>query len=497
MITPQRKVAVVLATLFILLHSPALADFSANTLIGYFTGISLLPDSLSGMNYHDHPSQVLTGYGSFVEISSGNQEVVRSLTGVEKKVGYHDIVCGVKRLFPSERAGLYLSFSNRESVMSWPFSSEQVRAHERWKNDGLGAAGAIRVGDSVTAGLSVKTQTGGTGNGVQKTVEIAGDFPSGIKGRVRLNSSPAEWDMWLRFKNITQVFPAQIGYDVIEGDLSREMPWRTNLSFSARVFWLTTPSVFRGIPGRHAQVWSGDGGAYTVKVGKTDTAIGNVAVFYGEDEQSTDFGFWFNGSQYLQGVLDGKTSRWQIEVQPYRLKGLSFPLVKYDRVVTDMEISRGILDSWPFTPQQIEILGDKTWTFSGKGNLISDAGTLVWKKKTSQIALTYARLHIDYRLRITTRDHFSANPWEIIFGQRRYESDRTRYFDFSVVSYIKTFMFNRVAIDMGITQIIPLYHAKTETGGPAPEPPSFPKLKAARPDIIGGLSVGMRVRWMM
>ncbi|MFC1693904.1 hypothetical protein ACFL1R_10400 [Candidatus Latescibacterota bacterium] len=46
---------------------------------------------------------------------------------------------------------------------------------------------------------------------------------------------------------------------------------------------------------------------------------------------------------------------------------------------------------------------------------------------------SFIRTHLDYRLRIITRDHFSTEPMDMILGRKRLETDMTRYYDFASV----------------------------------------------------------------
>ena len=93
--------------------------------------------------------------------------------------------------------------------------------------------------------------------------------------------------------------------------------------------------------------------------------------------------------------------------------------------------------------------------------------------------------------------HLSANPMDIIFGRSRTETDRTRYFDFALVTYDKSFNFGMCDFDLCVRQFIPLFHSEKKIPGKAPVPPSFPKLKVSKPKRIGGLSFEVRVRWML
>jgi len=199
----------------------------------------------------------------------------------------------------------------------------------------------------------------------------------------------------------------------------------------------------------------------------------------------------------MRGSLDGDIYRFGIGTE---LNSVSvyLPDIIYRRVSTDLALSHGRLDSWPFTPTQIGIFGDKTWTFSGRGSIVSDAGLFSWNlSPSSRTSLAVVRVHPDYNIRITTRDHLSLNPLDMIFGRRRYETDRTRYFDFAHVSYWKNFKYGKFSLDFGISQFIPLRHSEEKKPSEAPVPPSFPEIKFKKPEKIGGFSFEVKGKWML
>ena len=172
------------------------------------------------------------------------------------------------------------------------------------------------------------------------------------------------------------------------------------------------------------------------------------------------------------------------------------PAVRYDRVFTDLDLTDGIVDSWPFTPKQIEIIGDKTWVFFGQGRFLSNSVDFNWKlPESSSLDIAYFRVYPDYRLRVTTRDHLSINPWEMIFGKRRVDTDNTRSYDFAAVTFGKEFKFDRFKFETGIRQLVPLRHVKTSIPGEGPEPPEFPKISLKRPKRFGGLSFWGSMRY--
>jgi len=61
----------------------------------------------------------------------------------------------------------------------------------------------------------------------------------------------------------------------------------------------------------------------------------------------------------------------------------------------------------------------------------------------SRVSASLLRVYPDYLILITTREHLSTELSGMLFGRRRAETDRTRYYDFASVAYHKNITLKR------------------------------------------------------
>ncbi|MBT4484940.1 MAG: hypothetical protein HOC71_14820 [Candidatus Latescibacteria bacterium] len=493
----NRNVRAVVFTAALLLSNKgsAQAEFSANALIGYLTGIPRLAD-FSGDGYkHEHPAGLADEYKPFIETTGIRHEVVRSLNGEKKNVVHGMTSLGFKQPLLSNRAGVYLSYADNQSSVEWPFSKDRLIVDESYGSGRICLSAFTSARKTLQAGITVGRQVRGGGDEYLQIIEVSGRIPTGVCGSVRYYSMPYEWGIGINYDNISKMLPSRFRYSGFESNISWSVAKNTCFTLSAGKRMIDTPKTFRGMPGKHAQVWDGNGDNWKVSVRRNVTRSFSMDVSYGKDAYSQEMDLWYNRSQYGRGILEGDTYSFEVKAKIGKAPRY-IPDILYNHISADLALSRGIVDSWPFTPKQIEIIGDKTWTFSGTGRIASDSGTFLYEiTPQSGAALSYVRVYFDYRLRITTRDHLSTNPMDMIFGRKRVETDLTRYYDFISVMYRKEFNLSFFPIAVGIQQLIPVRHAEKKIPGKAPVPPSFPKVRFARPKRFGGLSAWIRVKY--
>ena len=176
----------------------------------------------------------------------------------------------------------------------------------------------------------------------------------------------------------------------------------------------------------------GHAGGWTVGLDGLLTSQLAAAIGFGRDSVVGELGLWSGDSRYLRAFPALETIRFTVDFRPRGVHP-SAPDFGYVRTTTDARLSRGIADSWAFTPSQIAVLGDKTWSVFGTGALAADTVTMSWRCPLRP-ALSLVRLHPDYSFRITTRDHLSVNPFNMLFGTTRTETDHTRYADLAAVA---------------------------------------------------------------
>jgi len=491
------RAAVFAVALFFIRVVNSDADFSTNALLSYLTGIPALDDVYPGLTLsYEHPAELAHQYRPYVEITGKSQEVLRSLTGENKNIRHGLTSFGVKYPLLTDRAGMYLSFTDFRSSVSWPVSADRFSVKESYETGRMCLSVFASRGKNLRAGVTTGLQF----DSLIQSAEISGKFPHGFSGSLRYFSIPYDWGVDLSYEDITKRLYSRFRDSGLDGEITWSFRNDINITYSKKTRNIDTADKFNGIPDNHSQVWNGDGDGWELRGRKKlfgDTA---VTLNYGHEKLSGKLELLysdFTESQYMRGELKGHIYRFGIGTELNNVS-VYLPDISYRFVSTNLAISKGRLDSWPFTPKQIEIFGDKTWTFSGKGSIVSDAGIFSWNlSSSSRASLAVARVHPDYRIRITTRDHFSLDPWDIIFGKKRYETDRTRYFDFAHVAYWKSFRYGKFSLDFGISQFIPLRHSEEKKPSEAPVPPSFPEIKFKKPEKIGGFSFEVKGKWML
>lgn len=491
------RAAVFAVALFLSQSLNAAADFSTGGLLGYLTGLRSLPDYYAiNRALSEYPARLAEDNRSYFEMFGNWQDVFRNFSGTEKSLSHGAGAIGIKRSLLSNRAGVYLLYSERSGSVSWPFSKNRVRIREFYNSGNLLLSGFVspdrRIKAGFTAGKSVNR-----GNRFMHVAQLSVRPWRSVEFSVSFSSVPYDWGIEAEFENVTKTLFSRFRHDSVEGGLTVPLRGIADVTVRGQKGRIYTPGGFRGVPDSHAQVWEADRDRWQVSFSENVLPRVDLNAGYARDKIPGELGLWYNGSRYMRGKLDVSTHRWWLEAEGENAPR-HIPAVRYDRVATGLDLSRGIVDSWPFTPTQMEIIGDKTWTFSGTGSFVSNGCTFTWEtSEQSVLSTSFIRAFPDYSLRITTRDHLSANPWDMIFGNTRIETDRTRYYDFASVMYRREFTAGGFSIDAGIQQLIPLRHAETKIPGKAPEPPSFPKLRLARPKRFGGLSLWGRVRYYL
>ncbi|MFC1490165.1 hypothetical protein ACFL6K_03050 [Candidatus Latescibacterota bacterium] len=495
-LTSSLKNAVLLLVLSVLFPCKSPADFSTNALIGYLTGIPALSDYMTGSTSgQEHPAGLAEDISPYVSFAGNNQSVYRNFTGEKKRIGHSLMTLGVNYPIVKNTAGAYLSYTGNRSTLTWPFSNNRINVGESYNDQAAAITGYTKVFDHLRAGITTGKHIGNRGNSLLFIAEVSTYGFKKLNGSVRYYTKPYEWNLGIDYDTVTKNLPASFRSKGLEGSMSYVISDQLNVTLSGEKSGIDTPQDFPETKDQHAQSWKMDHRKWNVLA--TSSHIDGITLngSYGEDVLSGDLGLFYNSDRYMKGSLEGLVRRIQLGGQ--LTNGRRFiPALRYDRVSTELLLSDGVADSWPFTPKQIEIFGDKTWSFSGTGILTSDSGTFIWNlPPRSRLMLSYVRAHVDYNLRITTRDHLSANLFDMLFGRRRNETDTTQYYDFANLSYMRNFTFGRFSIELGISQLIPLYHKEKKVPGIAPEPPSFPELKLKKPENFGGFSFEFAGKW--
>ncbi len=492
------RATVISVALFFMNEAYAESDFTTNALVGYLTGIpSLYSPLYRSETDYEYPAELARDYKPYLEIAGNSQEVFRSLIGDKKYVNHGSAAVSLKYPLIQNRAGIYLSYNDYRSSVLWPFSDSRITLGESYES-GKGCFSAyVSVIENLRVGVTVGKQLVRNADSTLQIVEISGGIPFGLHCSLRYFSIPYNWGINMNYANIKKILSSQFRHYGYEGEITYPVKNIIEVILSGKKRSIDTSRDFRGVPNNHAQGWNVDGDGWQVRVRKTPVSGVAVIINYGRDTISGKLDLWYNNSQYMRGIIDSDTYRFGTGTEFNHIPRY-FPDFRYDRVSTDLTLRKGIAYSWPFTPKIYEIIGDKTWTFSGTGRIVSDSGTFSWKLPSmSWMEISYIRSHLDYSLRITTRDHLSTNPMDIIFGKTRIENDRTRYYDFALISYRKSLTFERFSTEFSISQFIPIYHSEKKIPGRAPVPPSFPKIRVEKPKYIGGLSFNVKGRLLL
>jgi len=489
------RAAVVAAALFFWRGGGAVADFSTQGLLCYLTGLRSNENFFgSGGNLIERPTLLKRESGSYFELYGSRQYVLRTLSGAEKNIGHGAGGFGYMHLFQSGRCGVKLQYYDRSSSISWPFSQNRVHVKEFFRSNELLVSGFVTDNDRATLGVTAGKPIAG-GSAWTYAVQLEGEIAQGVNVSLRYYSVPYDWGVDARFNGVTKTMFSEFQHSSFKFDAELTLLEFADVTLTGQQGKIATPGGFRGVPDSHAQVWSADRKSLGTTVREKAVPGVVLSVGYSREKIPGELGLWYDRSRYMRGKLDVDTHRLRFEGKLERARKY-IPAVSFDRVSTSLDLSRGVIDSWPFTPKQIEVIGDKTWTFSGSGSIVSNGVAFYWDiSERSNITTSFLRVYPDYRIRITTRDHLSQNPWNMIFGRRRFETDGTRYYDFASVMYRREFIVKSFSFDAGIQQLIPLHHAETKIPGKAPSPPSFPKVKFERPKRFGGLSVWGRMRY--
>jgi|GEM_PF-4164807 hypothetical protein len=486
------RAAVCTAALLLCLKSTARADYTPHGLLSYLTGLD------NGYRHGEiwaNPAMHLDDTGSYVEFAAIRRELYRTLRGPYKHAWDGAGNVAYKHVFRGGRTGMYASYANRKSLISWPFSNNRVRTKQAFDASDLFLSGFLSDGDRFTAGATLGKSYSRKRENILGAIQLSGKLPHGIRASLRVSSRPYDWSVEAGFQEVKKSLPARFRQDEIEGELMVSVRDYAEMTVTMIKSRIVTPGGFRGIADNHAQVWGSDRSRWYVELRDNSIAAIDLSVGYGRETLTGDFDLWYNGYRYLRSSMDADNSRFRITAEGERMPR-SFPSVRLDRVITDADMPYGSVDSWPFTPKQLEIIGDKTWTGYGTGRFTSNGCTLFWEiSELSNVSTSYARIYPDYDLRIITRDHISSNPLDMIFGRSRDERDITRYADFASLLLTHEFVTGSITIDTGVQQLIPLRHVKKRIPGKAPAPPTFPDFTIKKPTRFGGLSFWLRIRY--
>ena len=476
-------------TLFFILLCPADADFSARGLIYYLSGIDVVPRGISSVLDRSYsPAGLAGGEQSFYEVTGLQQEVFRNIKGCYKRIGQSLFAAGYKHELKKDRSGVYIAFTDNRSAMSWPFSNNRVRVREKFNSGNISLSGYVRDKKHLRAGITIANRGLYGSNKWLGIVQAAGNLSHWMKWNVRYSSIPYYWEVKASFKGITKSFPSEFRHKFVDGSIvvsSRIL----DVTVLGKKGDISTSTGFTGIPDNHVQVWSADSDSWGIKVGEKIIPVVTIVGEIERDVKNGSLGLLYSGEKYMRGELECKSFHSGVNIlidtAPWYLPG-----IRFDRTHIDMRLSRGLLDSWPFTPKQIEVMGDKTWTFHGTGRLTSTSATLLWDSPNRyNISLSFIRLHPDWKIYITTRPHFFWNWWDILRGIKRVETDRTRSYDLAILTWSRSFNFSYANLVLGVSQLIPMGHKKNKQPGEAPVPPEFPKLKWKKPSSIGGTTI--------
>jgi len=489
-------VAVIAAALFHAFTGAAFADLSPRGIVAAVAGFD---DSLivhdPGYVLRHRPSSLIAGRGTYVETFVVRRETFRSFSGAEKNLLGGTGGIGLRHDILPGRAGLYIAWLERSGAASWPFSDGRVMAREYFRDGTAHVAGYGNIG-GVRMGMSAGVSATGGADRIERALDLAAPLPFGAALRVEYSLLPYEWGIRGTFKGIEQVLYAD--FTAERGEIALTAPAGP---YAAASLVLGHESLFtrpkdRALPGGHAQIWTGERMRWEAVV--RETCIPGVEASFGFGGAETDggLGLTFNGEQYLRAVADISADRFFVSAGPESAPGW-IPTVRFDRTVSEGALPFGYVDSWPFTPQQIAIFGDKTWTFQGHGNVICDGLTMHWRGLSiASPSLGWRRLHYDYRLKIIERDHFPfVDLWSWLIGRRRRtETDNLRYYDIAVLGCEGDFVHGRMAVTYGVEQFVPVRTITSpRPGKPAPAPPPVREiLKIKR---YGGMSFRFGVRY--
>ncbi len=490
MVEKALRVTAYAVTLFIISIPCPCADISTSALIGYFTGIPTLSDSFTGLTAHqEHPAACALERRPYIEFDGNRHEILRNLQGSGGTIANGLASIGVYYPLAKDRAGCLVSYLDNYKANSWPFLEDNFHAATSY-DTGRASVTLFTSGPRLfRTGITIGKQIRGDGDGLLYLFEIAGALPYGLSGTARYCTIPYDGGFDVSYESVTKLLPWHFSHTGYEGNLSWRLPKEFILSAALARKSIATPGNFRGHSHQHAQVWEGDGNAWSVKVEKRGFRGVDASISYGRDDLSGELGLWYNESHYLRSFIRGDIHRLSLETV-FPEQSPLVPSFRYDTVSTDGVLSHGIVDSWPFTPRQMELIGDKTWTFSGTGSIVSHAGTFTWFVRPEyRWKLSFARAYLDYYLRIRTRDHLSANIMDMLFGELRTETSRIQYYDFALVAFERSLSWDRYAFEIAVSQLVPLRHRKIGVSGKTSVSSSLPRMELTKPKRFGGFSI--------
>jgi hypothetical protein len=472
--------------------SPASAEVGIAALVDHLTGI---PAVNVGDTYHpwENPAS-LAATGGFLAVDANAVEGYRRLTGPDKRLAHNGLTVAAHRVNASGRAGLYMAYRGRAGEYTWPFSDGRVRA--KVPHDAGGAMFAGWFSDErgrLTVGAAVGKPESGP-DMWYRAVHLIARLPRGILLDARYRREPFRWDMPVAYDSIGKSIAASLSYETTEAHLTVPLGsgrWHVDGSvMQGRISPIDSPG---GPAGTHRQLWEGDRYGWRAGCGGRIMSHLDAAVGFERDISDGELGVWAEDSQYLRAFPELKTVRFTVDLKPRDIHR-AMPDLAYVRTTTEAVLARGIADSWAFTPSQIAVLGDKTWSVSGTGALAADTVTMSWRCLLRP-ALSLVRLHPDYSLRITTRDHLSLNPFNMLFGTTRTETDRTRYADLAVIAISHHQRVGPATLTLALRQIIPLRHTVDTVVDDTPTPISISDLPDGRPENFGGFSMHVRLKF--
>jgi len=356
-----------------------------------------------------------------------------------------------------------------------------------------------RTGGNISAYINKKEKAGGAilagiseNGGVYFSGEAAGKFPCGFSGNLGFSRIPYKWGLDVNYDDLTKTLPTEtvIG-DLVTG-LSWERPGYPKMTISANRKTFDTPGGTGKKHTDHFQVW--DAGIKGWKFAAEYSFPKNIVLdgYMGLDDIDGSLRLLYEGEQYLQGFFDGESNRFGAGIG-LKEKSPAIPRIRFDRVFTNIDLTKGVGDSWPFTPKQIEVFGDMKWTFEGNGRIVSNSVTAVWQNLTlPDISAGLARVYIDYKLKTVKRE-FTGDPMELIFGMYSEDKDRIGYYDAVSLTMRKIMAFRTFSLHMGLGETIPVKYSRETEKGSVSEEPSF-KVKKIKMRYFGGFYADLSLR---
>lgn len=432
---------------------------------------------------------------AWCEITGADHLALHGIENHNKRVSFGLGETALK-LPVSHGGGVFLSYRREEWMLSWPFGDD-TSADGSWHSGVVTGSAFMGGPDRFGAGVTLGKDLGGGREDWLSAAQIAVHAPGNIRGSAGISSAPMNWNVDARFDSSLTVLAADLRASTVTGEVNIPVKTFAEVTLRGSGGVLNAPDDSLGDANTHAQVIDIETNAWSVALRETALSRGALNAGYAAYTLDGDYELHFSGTQYL---------RCAPRVDGYRVWG-TFRSAKLPLRMTEMTLNRlsariglrhGRLDSWPFTPTQLEIVGDKTWTFSGTGRVVLNTATFTWQnRRASVFSLSAGRAYLDYRLRIVTRNHLSADPLEMLFGKSRTETDNTRYADFMCLYYVGEARRNRISLLTEIQQVVPLRNVRKTDGDGGGTESVFRKLKFELPDYYGGLSLRLKLRYFL